>query len=64
MEQLNLWATTTEVHAVLGHVPQLLSLSAATTEALVPRACASQQDKPPQGEAHTPQQRVALTCHN
>ena len=28
-------------------VPQLLSLSATTTEACVPRACALQQEKPP-----------------
>ena len=55
------------------HVPQLPSLCAATTEAHVPesrqaaiteahmpRACAPQQEKPSQREAHAPQQRVAL----
>ena len=63
-EQISLCATTTEIHAVLGHAAQLLSLSAATTEALIPRACASQQETPPQGEAHTRQQRGAPTCHN
>ena len=53
--------------------PQLLSLSAATTEAHVPksqqaaiteahmpRACVPQQEKPSQWEAHAPQQRIAL----
>ena len=30
------------------HVPQLLSPRATTTEARVPRACALQQEKPPQ----------------
>ena len=37
------------------HEPQLLSLSAATPEARVPRACALQQHRPLQQEAHTPQ---------
>ena len=37
--------------------PQLLSPRATTTEARTPRACAPQQEKPPQWEAHTPQQR-------
>ena len=37
---------------------------AATTEAHVPRACALQQEKPPQWEAHAPQQRVASTHRN
>ena len=41
------------------HAPQLLSLWATTTEARVPRARAPQQEKPPQWEARTPQQRVA-----
>ena len=41
------------------HMPQLLSLRAATTEALVPRAHAPQQEKPLQWEAHAPQRRVA-----
>ena len=35
------------------HVPQLLSLHAATTEACVPRACALQQEMPLQWDAHT-----------
>ena len=30
------------------HVPQLLSPCASTTETQVPRACAPQQEKPPQ----------------
>ena len=30
------------------HEPQLLSLHATTTEAHMPRACAPQQEKPPQ----------------
>ena len=33
--------------------PQLLSPRATTTEACVPRVHASQQEKPPQWEAHT-----------
>ena len=41
------------------HVPQVLSLCAATTEARVPRARALQQEKPPQQEACAPQRRVA-----
>ena len=44
--------------------PQLLSLSAVTTKACAPRACASKQEKPPQWESHALQQRVAPTCHN
>ena len=44
--------------------PQLLSLCSTTTEARAPRAHAPQQEKPPQWEAHTPQQRVAPTRHN
>ena len=47
--------TTTEAH-----IPQ--SLHATTTEA--PRARAPQQEKLPQWEAHTPQQRVAPACCN
>ena len=46
------------------HEPQLLSLHAATIEARMPRACAPQQEKPPQWEAHTPQQRVAPAHRN
>ena len=35
------------------------------TETLAPRACALQQDKPSQWEAHALQlERVALSCHN
>ena len=45
-------------------VPQLLSLHAATTEAHTPRACALQQEKPPQWEARAPQQRVAPARRN
>ena len=44
--------------------PQLLSPRATTTEAHAPRACALQQEKPLQWEAHTPQWRVALTRCN
>ena len=34
-------------------MPQLQSPSTATTEAYTPRACAPQQEKPPQLEART-----------
>ena len=44
--------------------PQLLSPWATTTEARVPRACAPQQEKPTQWEAHALQQRVAPARHN
>ena len=44
--------------------PQLLSLRATTTEARAPRACALQQEKLSQQEAHAPQQRVAPARHN
>ena len=43
---------------------QLLSLRAAATEAHGPRAHALQQEKPPQLEAHAPQQRVGPACCN
>ena len=43
---------------------QLLSPHATTTEARVPRACAPQQKKPPQWEAHAPQRRVDPACCN
>ena len=46
------------------HKPQLLSLCAATTEAHAPRVGAPQQEKPPQCEARTPQQRVAPAGRN
>ena len=71
---LSLCAATTEVCA---HVPQplkptrsrarrpqLLSPSAASTDARVPRACALQQENPPQWEARAPQWRVAPTHRN
>ena len=44
--------------------PQLLSPRATTTEAQEPRACAPQQEKPPQWEAHSPQPRVASVRRN
>ena len=46
------------------HVPQLLSLRAATAEARAPRARAPQQEKPLQWEAHAPQRRVAPIRRN
>ena len=45
-------------------IPPLLSPCAATTEAHTPRACAPQQKKPLQWEAHTLQQRVASAYFN
>ena len=45
------------LRATVVHVPQVLSLRAATTEACAPRACAPQQEKLPQ-EACASQQRV------
>ena len=45
-EQLSPCTTTTEPACSRACVPQLLSLRAATTEAHVPRAGASQLDKP------------------
>ena len=39
--------------------PQLLGPRATTTEARAPRACALQQEKPPQREAHARQRRAA-----
>ena len=44
--------------------PQLLSPRATTTEACVPRACAPQQEKPPQREARAPQRRAVPACCN
>ena len=41
------------------HVPQLLSRSAAATEAHAPGACALQQERPPQCNTCTPRQRGA-----
>ena len=49
-EQLNQYITTTEPYA-------------ATTEANTPRACAPQQEKLPQWEARTVEQRVAHAYH-
>ena len=47
--------------ATKAHTPQLLSSHPATTEAHKPRAHALQQEKPPQGEARAPQQRVQFS---
>ena len=51
----NYWACALEPtsHNYWAHEPQLLSPRATTTEADAPRACAPQQEKPPQWEAHT-----------
>ena len=46
------------------HEPQLLSPRATTTEAHAPKACALQQERPPQWEAHALQRRVAPTRCN
>ena len=46
------------------HEPQLPSPHATATEARAPRARALQQEKPPQWEVRTGQQRVALACRN
>ena len=54
----NYWARAPRARA-----PQLLSPRATTTEAHVPRACALQQEKPPQWEAHAPQ-RIVPARHN
>ena len=43
---------------------QLLSLLVAMTEAHAPRACALQQERPPQGEAHALQERHTPAHHN
>ena len=60
------WACALEPvsHNYWAHVPQLLSPRATTTEARSPRACAPQQEKPPQGEARALQRRVAPARHN
>ena len=62
----NYWACALEPasHNYWARVPQLLSPCAATTEARTPRAHAPQQEKPPQGETRTPQQRVAPAHRN
>ena len=60
----NYWAGTPQLLKPArprAHVPQLLSLRAATTEARAPTAHTPQQEKPPQWEAHAQQQRVAPT---
>ena len=44
------------------HAAEQLSPFATATEAHAPRARAPQQEKPPQWEARTLQQRLALTC--
>ena len=46
------------------HAAEQLSLWATTTEARAHRACAPQQEKPPQWEARAPQRRVAPTRCN
>ena len=46
------------------HVPQLLSPCAPATAAHAPRAHTRKQEKPPQGEAHAPQRRVAPARRN
>ena len=63
----NYWARTPQLlkpERSRAPMLQLLSLHAATTEVRVPRACAPQEEKPPQWEARTPQQRVAPACRN
>ena len=62
----NYWACALEPasHNYWAHVPQLLSPHAATTEAHAPRACAPQQEKPPQWEARAPQWRLAPARYN
>ena len=47
-------ATKPVSHNYWACMPQLLSPHATTTEAHAPRACAPQQEKPPQGEARAP----------
>ena len=46
------------------HATEQLSPCATTTEAQAPRACALQQEKPPQWEARTQQRRVAPARRN
>ena len=64
-----LWSNQAQVPQLLSlcsraHKPQLLSPRATTSEACAPRAHAPQQEKPPQWEAHAPQQIVAPACQN
>ena len=58
------WALEPTSHNYWALEPQLLSSRATTTEAHAPRACALQQEKPPQWEAHAKQRRVAPTHCN
>ena len=62
----NYWACFLEPvsHNYWAHKPQLLSPHATTTEAHAPRACALQQEKPPQWEARALQRRVAPAHRN
>ena len=55
----NYWACTLEPASHNYWSPR-----ATTTEARTPRARALQQEKPPQWEAHAPQQRVAPAHRN
>ena len=59
-------ATKPMSHKYWSHKPQLLKpvLRPATTETQVPRACAAQQEEPPQGEAHVWQGGVAPAHRN
>ena len=56
----NYWSPRTATTEAL----ELQGLRAASTEARAPRARAPQQEKPPQWEAHAPQQRVAPARRN
>ena len=62
----NYWAHAPQLLRLCSRAcePQLLSLHTTTTEAQAPRACAPQQKKTLQWEAHTPQQRVAPAHRN
>ena len=51
------WALEPASHNYWARVPQLLKL-------VSPRACAPQQEKPPQWEARALQRRVAPARHN
>ena len=63
----NYWACTPQLLKPArsrARTVQLLSPGGTTTKAHVPRACAPQQEKPPQWEAHAPQQRVVPARRN
>ena len=62
----NYWACTLEPtsHKYWARESQVLSTRATTTEAHVPRACAPQQEKPPQWEARALQRGAAPAHHN